>query len=45
LHKNKKYTSEYLCVKTRFHMRISGGLLFMWDVSPGFQNAISVATS
>jgi hypothetical protein len=26
-------------------MRIPGGLLFMWDVSPGFQNAVSVATS
>jgi hypothetical protein len=41
---NLKYTFEGLRIKKRADMHILGGLLFMWDGVPMFQNAVSVVT-
>jgi hypothetical protein len=39
---NLKYTSEGLRIKKRVDIHISGDLLFMENVCPSFQNAVSV---
>jgi hypothetical protein len=45
LSQNLKYTSKGLYIKKRADMHIPGVLLFMLDVVPRFQKAVSLVAS